>query len=651
MNKDSIIDYLSYILFRAAGFIIRKLPVGFSFFLGRRLGDLLYYFDLKHRAIAYSNIKTALGDSLSPLKLTNTTGEFYRAYGQNLMEVFLMPLVDNRYINKYISIEGSDNINLGLEKGKGIIFLAIHEGSWELSNIIQSIFSFQFNFLFREQEKFKRITRLLNSYRIRKGCKIIKREHQTRQIIEVIKNNEAIGMTVDQGGKAGTLVNFFGRSASMATGAVRIGLKYDTTILPVFFTRLAGPYVKLFIDKPFEVKKTGGLQRDIRENLQELMYIYEKYIATYPQEYLWSYKIWKYGLDRNILILSDAKTGHLRQSQAVADIISGYFKEKGFETKLEIEEVNFRNKFSKILLKFSSCLSGKFNCQGCLACLRKFLDAKTYNSLIEKKPNVIISCGSSLAAVNFLLSRENLAKSIVLMKPQLLSTGRFNLVIMPAHDNPPRRKNIAVTEGALNLINEEYLKEQTDKLIQASGFRLQASGSYIGLLIGGDTKTFRLEKDTILEVIKQVKSACEKLGADILVTTSRRTTCEVEKIIKAEFKDYSRCKLLVIANEKNIPQALGAILSLSQIIITTPESISMISEAVNSKKHVLVFKAGNLGKKHSRFLNLFSKNKYIRLIENVYDLSGNIEDIWLNKPQIKTLSDNFLIKEAIGRIL
>jgi mitochondrial fission protein ELM1 len=458
-------------------------------------------------------------------------------------------------------------------------------------------------------------------------------------------------MTVDQGGKTGTLVNFFGRSASMATGAVRIALKYGTTILPIFFTRLGGPYVKLFIDKPFEVKKTGDRERDIRENLQELMYIYEKYIATYPEEYLWTYKVWKYGLERKILILSDAKTGHLRQSQAVADIAQESLREKGFDVKIETVEVKFRNKFSSALLKFSSCLSGKYNCQGCLICLKRLLDLKSYNAIIGQKPDIIISCGSSVAVVNYLLSRENLSKSMVLMKPSVLSIRKFNLVIVPKHDNPPKRKNVIVTEGALNLINEEYLREQTDKLIKVQGLGFKVQGFYIGLLIGGDAKNFHLQENVISGVIKQVKSACEKLGADILVTTSRRTAARVEGIIKKEFKDYARCKLLVIANEKNIPEAIGGILGLSQIIITSPESISMISEAVNSKKYVLVFKTGMLNKKHARFLNNFSKSKYICLTENISDLSKNIEDIWVSKPQIHTLSDNILIKEAIGRVL
>jgi mitochondrial fission protein ELM1 len=76
----------------------------------------------------------------------------------------------------------------------------------------------------------------------------------------------------------------------------------------------------------------------------------------------------------------------------------------------------------------------------------------------------------------------------------------------------------------------------------------------------------------------------------------------------------------------------------------------MISEAVNSKKYVLVFKAQGLDKKHRRFLDNFAKSKYIYLVEP-FNLSKEIENIWLNRPPIYILRDNLLVSEAIKRIL
>ena len=650
MNRDSIIDYLSYILFKAFGFVIRKTPKKFGLFLGRRAGELFYYFDLKHKSIAYSNIKAALGGGLPYRSLKHITREFYRSFMQNLFEIFYIPLADKGYFNKYVNIEGLENIQKGFQKGRGVVFLAVHEGGWESSNIISSNIGFPFNMFVRGQKKYRRVENLLNTYRQKNGCKLIQRKNQIRQLIDVLKNNEAVGMTLDQGGKTGTLVKFFGKEASMASGALKLALKYDAAVIPIFFTRLNGPYIKLIIEPPFEIKRSGDEQADIRDNLQRLVFIFEKYITKYPYEYLWTYKIWKYGKEKNILILNDGKTGHLRQSQAVANIVAGYLKERDFKSSIKALEVKFKSAISQTVLSVISLLAHKYGCQGCLWRLRYFLEEGTYNSLIDNKPDIIISCGSSVAPVNYLISRDNLAKSIVIMRPALFGTKRFDLAIMPEHDKAGKSKNIVITEGALNLIDEEYLREESDKLMRSALKDRVLAGIRIGLLIGGGTKNFRLKEAVIREIIRQAKSFAEKFNADILITTSRRTPTEIESLLKEEFMGYQRCKLLIIANEKNIPEAVGGILGLSHIVITSPESISMVSEAAAGKRYVFVFKSEGLSNKHNRFIDNLSRKKYI-YVSGPTDLSRMMQEVWLKNPAIETLNDGLLVKDALKKIL
>ncbi|MFH1355267.1 MAG: ELM1/GtrOC1 family putative glycosyltransferase [Candidatus Omnitrophota bacterium] len=646
--KNFVIDYLSYLFFKVLTPFIRIFPVSFGYFLGARMGDIFYYADFKHRAIAYSNIKAALGNKLTPAQLKKITHSFYRVFGQNLIDILLIPKFNQEFLDKYIKIEGLDNIFQALKKGKGAIIVSVHAGSWELSNIIAANLGFPFSILVRELA-LPRLNKLLNSYRLKKGCRLIQKRNQTRFLLETLNNNEAVGMTVDQGGKKGTLVKFFGRPASMSSGAVRIALKYGVTLVPCFFTRIKGAKIKIFIEPPFEISKTGDQGKDLSENLQRLIMIFEKYITKYPQEYLWSNKIYKHGTQKNILILTDDKVGHLRQAQAVTRLVSSHYKEQGFDTNIESREVKFKSRLARSALIFNSFFSGKFSCQGCLWCVSKALKSDVYKSLINYSPDVVISCGSNLAGLNYLLARQNLAKSIVIMRPSILGARRFDLVVMPRHDNPLKRKNVVITEGAPNLINGTYLKEQSQRLIQSQA-KSGVSKKSIGLLIGGDTKSFRLDKKTMLEISRQLKSVSGKLKADVLITTSRRTSRETEGIIKNEFKDYPGCKLMIVANQDNIPEAVGGILGLSEVIIISPESISMISEAVSSKKHVFVFRAKGLGVKHQRFINNFAKRQYIHLSEPS-ELAEKIEDVWLNKKAVNVLDDNAIIMQAIQKIL
>jgi len=649
MSKDSATDYISYILFKALGPFVRMLPLRVSLFLGRRLGDLLYYLDLKHKAIAHANIKRALGNKLSHAQICRLTKGSYRAFGQNFIEIFLIPSIDKSYLSKYITVEGRENIEAAFKKGKGVIFLAVHAGSWELSNVICSNLGFAFNFVVREQ-KHPRLNELLNHYRSLKGCKILHRQNQTRELIEVLKRNESIGVTVDQGGRDGVLVKFFGKEASMATGALRLALKYDSVILPVYHTRISGPYAKVIIKPPFEVTKSGNMDYDVRENLLRLMPVYERLIAEYPREYMWTYKIWKYSRERCILILSDGKPGHLRQSEAVADLASRQLEASGIKATVRTVEVKFKNKLSQAALALSSLLSGKYICQGCLLCLKKTLDEASRESLMKENPDMIISAGSGLAPVNYLLSRENTARSVVLMRPGLMSVKRFSLVLIPRHDHPPKAANVLATEGALNLIDGEYLREQSRHLAQVSELSLQPSAYYIGLLIGGDSRKFVLKKEKVREVIRQVRLAAESLDADMLVTTSRRTSKEAEAVVKEELRDCPRAKLVIIANEKNIPEAVGGILGLSRIVVSSAESISMICEAVASAKFTVVFQSDGLSNKHKKFLDEFAKQKYIYLAP-VEQLSERLVQLMTDKPEARMPKDRLLISQRLKKLL
>jgi hypothetical protein len=402
------------------------------------------------------------------------------------------------------------------------------------------------------------------------------------------------------------------------------------------------------VGKELELSKSGDQELDLRDNLKKVTQVFEEYIRKYPKDYLWTYKIWKYSGERNILILSDGKTGHLRQSEAVSKIVGASFRNKGIKSQVEIVEVKFKSKFSKTILTLNGILSGKYSCQGCLGCLKRSIDENAYKALTRVKPDIVISCGSGLEAVNFLISRESLSKSIVIMRPPFLSIGKFDLVIIPRHDKPAERKNVVATSGALNLINREYLEEEGAKLIRSCNLNPRAD--YIGLLIGGDSKKFTLDKSLMEKVISEVKKTADKINADIILTTSRRTQEAVSALIKREFGGFSRCKLMVIANEKNISEAVGGILNLSKIVISSPESISMISEAANSSKPVVVFKARGLSGKHKDFLKNLAGDGHIYLSE-VNELSAKIEGLWRDKPAVNMLGDNALVSKAVGKIL
>ncbi|MEK6568629.1 MAG: ELM1/GtrOC1 family putative glycosyltransferase [Candidatus Omnitrophota bacterium] len=653
MKKASLIEYLTYWLIRLFSLVVIALPPKANFILGRALGISGYYLLKKKRNLALKNLKTVFGDEFEYWQIERIAKKAFISLALDIIEALYIPKIDSRYINKHIRIENLKFLDEALKKGKGVILLAYHLGNWELSNITCSLEGYDYKVIVNEQ-RYPLLNELLNRYRQSKGCKIIPRGMALREIIKALKSNQVVAMAGDQGGKEGYLSEMFGLPISTPSGFVRFALNTHSAIIPAIIVRERRFYHRIILEAPLEIQ--GKDSREALENcLRKSNAILERYIREYPQEYFWFYKIWKYSPFRNVIVLSDGKAGHLRQMEALERIVDGL----GLTVYSKIIEIRFKNRLAKILAN----ICAGFGLDIFELCVRE----ESYLALRRASADLVISCGASLAGLNSAIARDNLARSVCVMNPGIAGRRRFDLVIMPKHDGKRHQKNIVITDGALNLIDQDYLDQQTQGLLKAIApdkalnnsmdvaIRLPTiARGLIGVLIGGDTKKYKLTQRLIAMVSSQIKKAASDLGMDILLTTSRRTPRKAEETIKKEFGGLKECPLLVIANERNIPQAVGGILGLCECVVVSGESISMVSEAAASGKYVLVFrlKGTYLGKegRHERFLRNLEREGYVRIIqpENIAD---KIKELIRDKPPIKKLDDRAKVKEAMRKLL
>lgn len=359
----------------------------------------------------------------------------------------------------------------------------------------------------------------------------------------------------------------------------------------------------------------------------------------------------------SVLILNDGKAGHLNQAKAVAKIVRRQKMGEGKkddEVNIRIVEVKYKGSFFRNLLSICSVFAGQA-CRGCLSCLRFCLKRDSFKELIKYSCDIIISCGSSLSAVNLFLSYKNNARSIILMKPPFISLNRFDLAIVPEHDRVKLRDNVLLTKIAPNPVDSGYLQEQAAILIDrlsSQDPKFKTDMPTIGVFIGGDTHHYRMTGELIKKIVFQLKQVAENFNCQILVSTSRRTSKDVENLLKESLADFYRCRLLIIANEKNIPEAVGGILGLSHIIIVSGESISMVSEAVSAEGYVLVFipeKKVRFLTKQDRFLKSLEKEEIIRIIQPD-NLFSEVERVLRERPYRNRIDEQELIYQAISRI-
>lgn len=650
MKKRFTPDYFLYISAKGVTLLVRVVPLRLSIFVARALGAVAFYCLGRKRAIATKNVKTAFAD-YSRERVRQVVKRVFMNAAQHCIEVTYLPWIDQHYIDTYMEFENKEALLALLRDGKGAIFLGLHEGSWEIPCVVLArvLQRYHYTVLARPQKNTPLLNELLDAYRLKQGCGIVKIKESLRPLVEHLKKGYALGMVADHGAQGGIFVDFFGKPALTPTGAVKLALKLGSHLVIGFIRRKGGPAHKI-IFQPYDVVKTADEEHDVKANLERINRIFENYIRQAPEEYWWFFKRWKHSPQRNILVLSDGKAGHFKQSLAVLD----YLKRLPFEVKEDIVELTFRSRLQRVFFEAVGFVFGACCPEGMRRLLRSVIAPDAAAQLFSRSYDVVISCGSSVAMANVFLAQEHIAKSIVIMKPALLSVRRFDLVIAPAHDRLPARKNVVVVKGALSAALD-YHNHSVQEVIKRYHLEAQSlSHPVIGFVVGGDTKHLSLAFDSIKKIVAGLKQVSKQGAATIVASTSRRTPAAIEQLLRQELQGYAACKMLILANDYNPEGAIEALFHVSDILIISGDSISMVSEALGYNKYVFVFplarKNPHAVTKHERFMQHLENDGYISVVGNT-EIGNSIMDMWHRKPPIKTLPDSSRITEALKNIV
>jgi KDO2-lipid IV(A) lauroyltransferase len=624
-----MLDWLACGLVRALGTLLCRLPVGMAVWLGERLGLLGYWLQPGRAWIGVSNVRAAFDGVLPPGRIRLIIRAYFKHMGASVVELLRLPVIDRAYIERHIAIEGRRHFEEALTTGRPVILLTGHYGNWELCSITAALHGYPILALARVQSKFPRLYRLLVSYRESKGCTIVHKGWGVRRLMAALERGRLIGVVGDQASRQGIFVELLGRQALVATGPFELAYRKDALLLPAFIHRVRGPFHRLVIEPPLSPPRQASAAEAVRAAIGQFVEVLSRHVRADPTQWLWLHKRWKHTPSRRILILSDGKAGHLKQSLAVAEAL----RADRPACSQTVVEVRYRHRWGRLLtLLWSWWMPGGL---GGTRCLSLTLAPETKGALLSRYADLIVSCGSSLAPVSLLWAAAHRAKSIVIMSPAPLPLSRFQLVIAPWHDRLPRRSNVVHIAGALvNPLRDEELLQATQRLTAHPNFRSQRSAAapprlpapahrdpVIAVFIGGETLHHALPPKFAESLIRQVKMVCENSDGWCLVTTSRRTPSPVEHLLAERLGTYPRCLLLLLASRDSINGTMEGMLGSADVAVVTGESISMVSEACASGRAVVVVEpplrhAHRVSlTKHQRFLRELVKDGYVRLAQ------------------------------------
>jgi len=289
-------DYVLYLIVRACVTIFRLLPLKICMLIGRFFAYGGFLVDRRRRTIAEENLRNAYGEDLSDRQIRETVRRSYLHLASVGIDFIKLPrIVNSNNWRNYFEVGGLEFAKKAQEEGKGLILVTGHVGNWEvLGCAMKFLFHDSVHSIAKHMEN-PFVDRFFTQLREEGGQKIIFTQNSAREILRVLKNNQLLGILVDQNVRENHIfVDFFGQKAATTRSAATLSLKTGAPIIMLFARRLEGGYkFRVTLSKPIQIEKTGDLEKDIFNLTQRCTMIIESRIRQRPHEWLWIHRRWK----------------------------------------------------------------------------------------------------------------------------------------------------------------------------------------------------------------------------------------------------------------------------------------------------------------------------------------------------------------------
>ncbi len=221
---------------------------------------------------------------------------------------------------------------------------------------------------------------------------------------------------------------------------------------------------------------------------------------------------------------------------------------------------------------------------------------------------IIISCGRKSVIPSIALKKRlgNQIFNIHIQDPKV-SFEHFDLIVSPEHDRL-RGENIINTTGAIHYLTKKEINDNSKYL----GIEKDKRKELVAFIIGGPNKYYNFSEKQIHELFNKVKALFTPDKFKIIVIPSYRTP---ENILKIAFNTFSINHHVV----KNIDKkAYLSALAISNYIVVTCDSTSMISEAAMTGKPVYIAMMKSF-KPTGRFKKFYSQLKDLGITRELED--------------------------------
>jgi KDO2-lipid IV(A) lauroyltransferase len=291
------VHYAEYLVFQAAGFFVRLLPLKYVHRAGFMLATVFYPILASRKKVALRNLHNAFPE-ITDGERKKIARNSFRNVGATFMGLLWHENFTKESILERVKIENFDLARELLKKGKGLIFLTAHFGSWELASQAFAVETGVPMYVVAKRQSNLYIDRVITKWRELFGIRVILMGINIRELLKALHAGGIVGLIADQSApKESIAVDFFGRQVPTFEGPAVLSLK---TGAPLVFgcavRKPDGNYTMQLAEVPCSDLKDAS-DRNVAELTRRQVKMLEDIIRQYPEQWMWMHKRWKHVAD------------------------------------------------------------------------------------------------------------------------------------------------------------------------------------------------------------------------------------------------------------------------------------------------------------------------------------------------------------------
>ena len=279
---EFIIIIVFFLIFKILGY---KIGSNFGNLIGKIIGPRF-----RSKKIITNNIKI-FRPSIKNDEINIMIKKMWSNYGRILAEYPHIPNFRNKKLEKYLKIEGLENLKKIKESRKPTLFISGHFNNFELMAMVIEREGVDLSAVYRPlNNKFLNIIMefLRKNYicktQIKKGLKGV------REALTYFKKGKSLAIMIDQRVSEGIDVEFFGKNAFTTTIPAQFVRKFGCVIQPVYIERINGVNFKVIFDEHLDFNKDQNIE-NITKKLNQWL---ENKITKNPDQWIWTHDRWKH---------------------------------------------------------------------------------------------------------------------------------------------------------------------------------------------------------------------------------------------------------------------------------------------------------------------------------------------------------------------